>query len=956
MIKPPINFPKGGAWNEETGEGLVLENGKWVPWKPQASAPAAPMANASSPTPRPSGGVLPGSFLGDLARGVGAAVKQSFAPKTNPILERAVGLGEAGINAASGLAGGMAGLVGGVGKEAIDTVLRGPSSTPFQNIEDTTGKISDVVTYKPKTQSGADFSSVANAPFNAIGAGVDAAARGLSRNDEGQAAVRLVGNTALNLALGKLGAKVAKKMGASTDAPLPNPLRPNEVKFAEATKLPDEPRASVVDRFKPLTPKKTEGRPLSNRPPDLPEELRTPLKQDSSSKAPVYLDEVQPFIEGKYQDRFTKGFIASTQNPHHAWGSYPEIYKMTVEPYNEAVHRTYLTKQKIAEEVRRWSKEYTRDERDNVGKYATAVQEGGKEHLGGATAPTSLSPRETALYEKLRSSYDQFLDEANKARSVNGQDPIPKVENYQPFMADIEALEKAGVDLLRDPLSAIQSAMLQHRRHKAKITFKHEISREPGAKTPVITDPLVVFQRYANRAAELINMTPVLAKTRSLLSTIDVPAQEGTVNQFGRPVTTRKWSLSQGFIDDPKSYGYPRLAEEIQGWSDFVSGKQMGTNNQAMRWLERASRKLSKNVATSTLGGNVRSAAIQPTALLGTINLIGYYNTLRGIAKMALSPSAVREAMSRSRILAGRSMDIDIYNPGNAGAAKTIGQALRWVGDKSMFPLKYLDMKTAQASWIGAFDMYKQLGMGLKEAALAADEMTLKTQGSGLPGHVAPIQRSPGGRFATIFQTFGINQWNHILGDIFGIKDPSIKTKADWGRVNRVIHLLTATQLFNAAYEALGVRSPFPSPDTEMRLSKERGDTTAKTLYTGAKEFAQWLPFANFLRWSSGGLQALPAGLDVLVGRKGLIGIPEKIISGKANAGDLESIARVSGIPFATQAFKTANRLGRGQSLPKAIVGARVDIPGNQGAGNKKKKKKPGQGGNYDWLLENRQP
>lgn len=945
MIKPPINFPRGGAWNEETGEGLVLENGKWVPWKQESSAVAPSPRRASG------GGVLPGSFLGDLARGVGATVKQSFSPKENPVLERAAGLGEAGLNAASGLAGGMAGLVGGVGKEAIDTVLRGPSSTPFQNIEDTSGKISDVVTYKPKTQSGADFSSVANAPFNAIGAGVDAAARGLSKNDEGQAAIRLAGNTAINLALGKLGAKVAKKMGASPDAVTPNPMRPNEVKFAEATKLPDEPRASIVDKFKPLTPKKTEGRPLSNRPPDLPEELRTPLKQDSSSKAPVYLDEVKPFVEGKYQDRFTKGFIASTQNPHHSWASYPEVYKMTIEPYNEAVHRTTLTKKQIADDVRRWSKEYTKDERDNVGKYATSVQEGGEKHLGGATAPTALTPRETELYQKLRSSYDEFLDEANKARAVNGQEPIPKVENYQPFMADIEALERAGVDLLRDPLSAIQSAMLQHRRHKAKITFKHEISREPGASTPVITDPLVIFQRYANRAAELINMTPVLAKTRSLLATIEVPAPEGTVNQFGRPVTSRKWSLSQGFIDDPKSYGFPRLAEEIQGWSDFVSGKQMGTNNQAMRWLERASRKLSKNVATSTLGGNVRSAAIQPTALLGTINMIGYYNTLRGIAKMALSPSSVREAMSRSRILAGRSMDIDIYNPGNAGAAKTIGQALRWVGDKSMLPLKYLDMKTAQASWIGAYDMYKQLGMGLKEAALAADEMTLKTQGSGLPGHVAPIQRSPGGRFATIFQTFNINQWNHLLGDVFGIKDPTIKTKADWSRVNRVIHLLTATQLFNAAYEAAGIRSPFPSPMEEMQISRERGNTEAQTLFAGAKEFSQWLPFANFLRWSSGGLQALPAGLDVLVGRKGLVGLPEKIATGKFNASDLEPVARVAGVPFTTQVFKTINRLGQGQSLPKAIVGARVDVPQNKKAKGNKKKPRPG---SYDWLLENR--
>jgi hypothetical protein len=668
-----------------------------------------------------------------------------------------------------------------------------------------------------------------------------------------------------------------------------------------------------------------------------PPESRVPLKARTSSKAPVYADEVMPFVEKKYPDLKRETTLnkihAAGENPYRSWERIPEAHRL-IQDYNAGTTAVRRQQKALADQVFALEKEYSKPDLLNIGANAVGRQKGGIAHLlntkdfKGEIKP--LDPHGLALDSQIRSQQKAYLEKLNAARELTGNAPIKSLgDDYFTFATNVEELGKNGFSLITDPIAAIENAVANHTKPVKKMNFPFEKSRKKGASTPVILDPLKVLQIYGNRIIEIEHLTPILAKGQSLLSEIEVPTPTGTITKAGR-VSKKPYSLWR-LADD-----YPNLAGDIRSWLDTIAGKHMGTNNTLLRFFERAGLKLGKHIAISTMGGNFRSASIQPSALAGAMDQLGYPSIARGITRN-LSDKWRKFSDEHSQVLPGRNIDVETYKYGDKTVHKTIGEALQSIGRASMVPLRFLDMETARSTWLAAQDFGIKTGLSQAESYLWADQIVLKTQGSGLPGHVAPIQRSPGGRLATLFQTFGINQWNHLVKDVLGVGETRIRSAQDTSRVIMTLRLLSATMLFNTIFEdIIGIRSPFPTPIREVKRSIERGDSALGSAWSGVKEMAQWHPFGSSLRWSSAGRTAVPAIADPIIGEKGAINMVNKIASGaKMGPRDFEVIGKILGIPFTTQTAKTLSRLEQGFNLPQAFTGVRADVP------RKDAKKKP---------------
>ena len=231
------------------------------------------------------------------------------------------------------------------------------------------------------------------------------------------------------------------------------------------------------------------------------------------------------------------------------------------------------------------------------------------------------------------------------------------------------------------------------------------------------------------------------------------------------------------------------------------------------KFAERTIAKLNQNLAFATLSGNIRSALIQPSAIINTITEIGSKNTLLGLKDMLANRGDF--AIENSNVLLGRQFETAIRDVAEGIAGKT-GRFKKEAGKMGLKLLQVLDGFTAQATWLGALNHAKvDLGLAGKQAMNFADDVVIRTQASAARSDVAKIQRSLGGRIATLFQTFVINDWNRLIRDVAGIGNPQMTTAQG---VKKLAKYLTYVSLWNYAMEdVLGIPTPFPRPIKALR-------------------------------------------------------------------------------------------------------------------------------------------
>jgi len=495
--------------------------------------------------------------------------------------------------------------------------------------------------------------------------------------------------------------------------------------------------------------------------------------------------------------------------------------------------------------------------------HAVAQQRGGPQILAEMriTKIPELTPTEMKVYGYMRTQLEGLYNELQQTRMASGVKPFGKVENYFTFFRNIEAELQAGRPILNiDP-----SRVMRPKLRVEKTPFRFAKKRILDDYGPLELDAFGVFERYVNSAAHHIEMTPQIAKMRQLLD-----------GKFAD-----RFSLLE---INPVAY------EELNNWVNFISGVDV---HNLPRWAERGLRKINRNLAYSVLSYNLRSAAIQPTAILNATAEIGPRWVQEGVRGL-FNPKLRRFIMEKSNTLSSRQHDIAITEA-MQGITGKFGGVKRKLGQAGLKPLQVLDLETAKATWWGAYQKgRKVMKMTNRQAIEFADDVVVKTQASASRVDLAPIQRSALGKTVATFQTFVINQWGFLTRDVAGIGNPKITNRQAF---KKVMTWVAGATIINSIYEdALGVRSPFPAPISQYRRRLKEGDPQAKALYKAALEVGELVPIVG------GGVRygSHPAGAFAQMAYD----VGKTLTQPRITPKTLETAGKVLGVPGATQMKK----------------------------------------------------
>lgn len=503
-----------------------------------------------------------------------------------------------------------------------------------------------------------------------------------------------------------------------------------------------------------------------------------------------------------------------------------------------------------------------------IGTYAIAQRANGAAILKamGKKAPT-LTPNELEMYHYIRGKYDQLWNEVNAARVYAGKEPIEKVEDYFTFNRIFSEWEQMNPSLVETP-----AALWNNFIHPKMTGFQYAKQAKRSLRQ-VDLDAGRVFKAYLQKAETHIHVGKEIARNRELL---------------------KPFRNSRGEVVYSMESSAPNARVKIQEWLDDAAGirpKSTELSNFSAKVLD----KFSSNIARSTLSWNMRSALIQPTSLINSVVDIGVRDMYSGIGGL-LSKSKRTEAMRLSSVLQTRKFDMAV-DMATATTGGRIDLALRKVADLGFGPLKILDMVSAEATWIGAYK-HAQRVEGLRpgrESARYADDVVLRTQGSGMRSDMAPIQRSALGRAATLFQTFVIGNYHFLTKDVAGMgKGHSAPQVAK--NISNIARWVGYGLLVDILFEdVLGMKSPMPQPVTAFvkEMNRPGGKLDTASL-RAAGEVAEILPIiGGGIRYGKSPLGAVAETLTEI-----------STVAGKTRGPGISPVelgAKVAGIPGTAQ-------------------------------------------------------
>jgi len=651
--------------------------------------------------------------------------------------------------------------------------------------------------------------------------------------------------------------------------------------FEKASELFKEKRPAEELDKKVITPME-EGENVSSRKP-------RKVRGVEVNYVPVFYEELKTLMKSKELQERT-GVGEYFRNPIRAFREAGSgLKKMVYEPYvnsEKLVIRDLKAKEATIKKLR---KGISRRSAKRIWKYAMAQQEGGPailEKMKIKKVPTSLSPKEMKAYEGLRAEYDILFDRLNEVRTSIGKNPIRKVGDYFTFMSAFSMLEKLGIktNFVLDRPSVIRDRYAQFQ----ATPFRFAKARAKVGMAPVITDPFVIYSRYANSAIRHIHISPIVAKVGELRRVFKL--EDGS-----------KWKLG---ADNQK----PRLDKFLREWSNFLAGQ---TEFKLPPRIERGLGMINRNLTYSVLGANARSALIQISAIKNSFVELGATHTTKGLIS-SLKPGAERRIMKKSN-LEQRVYDAVVGDAMAALKSGKIGGVKRVIASGAMWPLKYLDLRTAMATWDGAYKLAKdRFKMGEGEAIEYANDVVTRTQASALQGDLAPVQRTALGKFLTLFQTFVINDWNFLTEDVLGMKNADITNRV---AVEKVLKYVAATMAVNVLFEdVLDVKSPLPTPIKALTQGIENEDSAGRIATSIFMELLEPIPVVSSARY---GTSPLGPGVETLGD------LTRLMRDYPLQKPWYETLGKLMGVPGTTQAMKTIRAKKRGAGVKEQIFGAK---------------------------------
>lgn len=536
--------------------------------------------------------------------------------------------------------------------------------------------------------------------------------------------------------------------------------------------------------------------------------------------------------------------------------------------------------QSLTNTSREWEKGLPKGSSRDIMLNAVNAQKGGPailEAMGIKDVPT-LGPAQEAALGKLRNSFDEIFPRLNEARVAAGKEPIDAVENYFTFFRQLNTAAKENVNPVLVRKEWFNPAL-------SELDFTIQRVK---SDLPLVTDAFKVYRNYVRGVVPWIHQAPHLQDTLNLAGTFSESA--------------------------------PNLAFTLKRWVSNIQGTDIPKH---LGMLDAPLRKLTNNVSISVLGGYARSAMAQPASLVGAGAEIGPRFLVQGIAESTI-PSRVRFALDNSRVLKTREFDVSVVDAIERMVSDTVlGKVKRGATSISYAPLQYMDAKSAQAAWLGAYK--KAINKKFDNPIKYADEVVIKTQGSAARSDISDMQTHAIGKALTQFGTFIISDYNWITKELMGIRNPDI-TKSE--QLRKVINYVVGATLLNTTMDALGLPTPIPSPVSDMRrAADERNSTFTKVAGAGLASLAQKLPVVGGSMRFGGSLGGP------------MVNFAENIMEGKET---LPTAAmKLLGVPGTTQLQKFLPMItGDEDATPETLKAALFGKTADQYAEDKRRKSK----------------
>jgi hypothetical protein len=476
--------------------------------------------------------------------------------------------------------------------------------------------------------------------------------------------------------------------------------------------------------------------------------------------------------------------------------------------------------------IRPLKKQLTKQEVRDLSVAWASEQKGGVEALAadGIKVIPKLNEKQLQAKEILNREFESLLDRINYVRVRTGRDPIPKLDNYFPFIHQQNALKKAGIheNILTIPVDKIASSSKKFR----GTFFPFEKPRKV-TDIPIELDVVNAYDTYLKTALKEIHVSPIAALAKEF-------ANERILNPDNpkaRPQSLNDYN--------------PDMARVLNKWADEIMGNDpvgsiLGIEMPAFK---KFMDKRAANLVASVIFGNVGTVLKQPTALRGVYAETTHLDLVNGIARTAFEKPfrlGKTRAQKLSNVLQIRSGDILFSEMAEAIATGNISGAKRVIGQIAAAPMNIVDAITAEAAWNAGYSYGKRkLKLSDKEAVRHADDVVGRTQGIGIKGAVSPIQANAIGKWFTLLNTFAIADFNFLAKQILGIKNPYITKPA---QVKRALKYVIGGALINEAFRATGQEAPFPSPFTTYSDAMDEGDSSRLAMAKAFKESLEVLP------------------------------------------------------------------------------------------------------------------
>lgn len=335
-----------------------------------------------------------------------------------------------------------------------------------------------------------------------------------------------------------------------------------------------------------------------------------------------------------------------------------------------------------------------------------------------------------AVEPRVRSAYDNLLEQVNRVRQANGEAPIARRENYVTHFDEMSILDrigqlnKAGTPegeaLAKEILSSQEAANSAKYARVRDITFRY-IRRQMNPDFE--KDAVTALERYSRAANRYTHMQPVVNELNASADNLAAKA--------------------------------PNAAAYLKDQADFLAGKVEFVDQAAEKLFGREGvrlvHELSQRAKGNILLGNAGTILKQSQGLLPTVS----DNKMSSVARAAkdlLDPDMEDFALTHSNVLEARAAD---------AAARQINSGP--VNKQLQSLLSQADYQFAKLAWFSKFhDVMDATKGNLQEALKAAEEFAAMSQGHTSLVNTPPLLRSKLSQELLAFQNQAVANARYI--------------------------------------------------------------------------------------------------------------------------------------------------------------------------------------------------